>query len=157
MKSIAPPWIQLPEHVSMLQSLTRPGICLPDLRTRASGSMAECCLPRGISDITSELGTNPTDGLPKNISAKSDSESSGSVSSAPSNPPQFPVRRGVIVLAFTLREVWAVPQVQNIRRVRGTRGAPHFAAVAEDSGWLSSGHCGALVQAFAVREVWAVP
>ena len=90
-------------------SLTIPGICLSDLRTRASGSGAERCLPRGISDITSESGTSSTDRLRKNISSKSDSESSGSVSLAPSNPAQFCVHRGVPVLAFAVREVWAVP------------------------------------------------
>ena len=90
-------------------SLTSSGICLSDLRTRASGSGAERCLPRGISDITSESGTNPTERLRKNISAKSDSESSGSVSLAPSNPPRFRVRHRVPVLSFALREVWAVP------------------------------------------------
>ena len=89
-------------------SITSPGICLPDLSTRASGSGAEGSLPREISDITSESGTNPTDRLLKNISAKSDSESSGSVSLARSNPPRFCVRRGVPVLAFAVREVWAV-------------------------------------------------
>ena len=50
--------------------LTRPGICLPVLRTRASGSEAERCLPRGISDVTSESGTSSTDRLRKNILAK---------------------------------------------------------------------------------------
>ena len=44
-------------------SLTSPGICLLDFRTRASGSGAERYLLRGISDITSESGTSPTDRL----------------------------------------------------------------------------------------------
>ena len=87
-------------------SLANFGVSLPDLKTRASGSGAELCLPRGTCDITSDSSASSRDR--SRISAKSDSELSGSVSSAPSNPPLFRVHHGVPVLAFAVREVWAV-------------------------------------------------
>ena len=90
-------------------SVISPGNCLPDLRTRASGNRAHHGLLSGISDITSVSGTNATDRLRKNLSAKSNSESSCSVSLAPSNPPRLRICHGVPVLVFTVWEVWAVP------------------------------------------------
>ena len=127
-----------------VRSLANSGISLPDLKTRASGCGAERCLPQGTCDITCDSCASFRDR--SRISAKSNSESSGLVLPAPSNPSLFRVRCGVPVIVFSVPEVWAVLYVRSVRRVWGSWGnlvlplwqrilADHLTAVAGPRCW----------------------